>query len=347
MLITRSRRATVRRLLRTGLLAVLSASLLTPAQLFAQPPERQPLMIHVSDVTQRLEMTANTSRVLTSESNIKSAQVNNPDVVQLTPLAPNQIQISALRAGVTQINLFDESGEARSMDVVVYGDAQELVQLLKTQFPTASLKVLPLQNSVAISGYVDNPQQVSQIVSMAQDYYPKVHNNISISGVQQVLLHVKVMEVSRTKLRNFGVDWAATNGSDFIVSSVSGLIAAASAQTGVAAGAGDTMRFGIVDGNSRFFGFIDALRQNDLAKILAEPTLVTVSGRPAYFQSGGEIPIQVPQSLGTTSIEYKAYGLGRLCRQYGSQRLFTALGRGFVAGRSFAPIEPAAETAAF
>ena len=68
------------------------------------------------------------------------------------------------------------------------------------------------------------------------------------------------------------------------------------------------MRFGVVDGNRAFYGFIDALRQNDLIKVLAEPQMVTVSGRPASFNSGGEFPIIVPQSLGTVSIEYRQYG---------------------------------------
>ncbi|MEX0867635.1 MAG: histidine kinase, partial [Pirellulales bacterium] len=158
-------------------------------------------------------------------------------------------------------------------------------------------------------GYVDDPQQVSRIIAIAQDKYPKVHNNISISGVQQVRLDVQVMEVSRTKLRTLGVDWAWTNGSDFVVSSVGGLINAAAASAGTATGVGgDTVRFGIVNGDNKFFGFIEALKRNDLAKVLAEPKLVTVSGRPAYFNSGGEIPILVPQSLGTVSIEYKRYG---------------------------------------
>ena len=45
-----------------------------------------------------------------------------------------------------------------------------------------------------------------------------------------------------------------------------------------------------------------------MLKILSDPTLVTVSGRPAFFNSGGEFPILVPQSLGTVSIEYKKFG---------------------------------------
>ena len=82
-----------------------------------------------------------------------------------------------------------------------------------------------------------------------------------------------------------GFDFAAVNGQDFLVSSISGLISATAAQSGTAVGAGDTVRFGIVDGSNSFFGFLEALRQNNLMKILAEPTLVTISGRPVEIVS--------------------------------------------------------------
>jgi pilus assembly protein CpaC len=72
--------------------------------------------------------------------------------------------------------------------------------------------------------------------------------------------------------------------------------------------AGKAAEFAIVDGNSAFFGFLDWVQQNNIAKILAEPNIVAVSGRPAQFNVGGEIPIVVPQSLGTSSIEFKKFG---------------------------------------
>ena len=69
-----------------------------------------------------------------------------------------------------------------------------------------------------------------------------------------------------------------------------------------------TIALGIVDQSSGFFLFISALQKNQLLKVLAEPTLVTVSGRPAYFLSGGEMPIPIPQSLGTISIQFRKFG---------------------------------------
>ncbi|MCE9555966.1 MAG: pilus assembly protein N-terminal domain-containing protein [Planctomycetes bacterium] len=273
-------------------------------QLSSSPP----FVVDVSQGTQRLEMTVQTSRILTLMHDIPRAQVNNPDILSLQALEPNKIQLFAKKAGVTQVNLWDKKGNIQSIDVIVFNDARELAMLLQSQFPSSSLQVTPLPDSVAIKGFVERPDEASKIIQFAQVYYPKVLNNITVGGVQQVKLHVKVMEVSRTKLRTMGFDFATTNGNDFLVSSISGLISPASASAGIAAGAGDTVRFGIVDGNNRFFGFLEALRKDNLMKILAEPTVVTISGRAASFKVGGEIPILVPQSLGTVSIEYKNYG---------------------------------------
>jgi pilus assembly protein CpaC len=281
----------------------------------------QPVIHKVQAASERLTMIANTSRTLTLEHKIPQLSVDNPDVIQVTPLSPNEISIRAAKSGVTQIHLWDENKQLYSIEVLVSGDARELAAILKEHFPRAAVKIRPLQNSVILSGYVDNPDDISEIVAIARDFYPEVQNHMKVGGVQQVVLKVKVMEVSRTKLRRMGVDFAdiASTGS-YVLSAPSGLLNAASVQTfsgAVAAGStvssgatatGQTIGLGIVDPNNAFFMFLDALKQNDLAKILAEPAVVTVSGRPANFNSGGEFPVLVPQSLGTVSIQYRPYG---------------------------------------
>ncbi len=270
-------------------------------------PSTGSIVYRVRAASQRLEMTVNSSRILTTERKIPQAQVNNPDVVELTPLSPTEIQISALSPGVTQVNLWDEQNNLTTVDVIVFGDARELEYVLRSQFPNATLKVVPVATGVLISGYVDRPEHVDLVKRIAEEYYPKVIDNITVGGVHQVLLHVKVMEVSRTKLRRLGFDWAKITGGNVVASTISGLITAAT--TGGVTTTGDaTFSFGVVDGSAAFFGVLEALRQDNLAKVLAEPTLVTVSGRPAFFNVGGEIPVLVPQSLGSVSIEYKKYG---------------------------------------
>ena len=243
-------------------------------------------------------MTVNTSRILTLDQKIPQAQVNNPDILDLTPLSPDQVQVSAKKPGVTQVNLWGEDSKIYTIDVIVYGDAQELAMLLQAQFPNAALKVMPVASGVLISGFVDKPEHIDRIVRIAEEYYPKVINNMTVGGVQQVLLHVKVMEVSRTKLRTAGLRLQPRLPPP---AAASFRLRRASCRRSGARHRRSTVAFD-VNGNSTFFGVLEALRQDNLLKILAEPTLVTVSGRPAFFKVGGEIRLRrVPQSLGTVS----------------------------------------------
>lgn len=275
-----------------------------PRLAWAQEPQPVPINFKVQNASERMEMTVNTSRILTLDQKIWKAQVNNPDVLEHTPLSPTQLQVWAKSPGVTQVNLFSEDNRVFTVDVIVYGDAQALNALLKAQFPNASLKVIPVGTGVLISGFVDQPEHARLIVQIAEKYYPEVIDAMQVSGVQQVLLHVKVMEVSRTKLRNLGFDFSNITSDSLVASGISGLI---TATTGAPNPLG-TLAFNVVGDDNAFFGVLDALRQDNLMKVLAEPALITVSGRPARFQSGGEFPILVPQSLGTVSIEYKSFG---------------------------------------
>lgn len=275
---------------------------------------RSTSIIHqVTSENERQQMVVNTSRILTLERKIPQAQVNNPEILDLTPLSPTDIQLAAKKAGVTQVNLWDEDNNIYTVDVVVYGDTRELEMILSEQFPNASLKLRGYADSVLISGYVEHAHDVTSIVRIAETFYPnKVTTRLQVGGVQQVLLHVKVMEVSRTKLRELGFDWAYISGNNIIASGAAGLLTDATGATGTTAAAvtaAGNFRFNIVNGPSTFFGVLDAMRRDNLAKILAEPTLVTVSGRPASFQSGGEVPVTTGGGLGVpANTVYKQYG---------------------------------------
>lgn len=100
-----------------------------------------------------------------------------------------------------------------------------------------------------------------------------------------ITLHVKIMELQVSKMRKLGFEFQFADGASF--------------EEALA--------------HPCAVGLMETLRQHDLVKVLAEPTLVTVSGRPASFQSGGEFPIVVPQSLGTVAVEYRQFGTRMDC----------------------------------
>jgi hypothetical protein len=106
----------------------------------------------------------------------------------------------------------------------------------------------------------------------------------------QILVELKLVELSRTKLRALGFDFAKLHGED------------------VRPAAYEPFRFQVVDGTPPILRMLRALQNQDIAKTLAEPTLVTVSGRPAAFHVGGEVPAVVTQADGSQKVESREYG---------------------------------------
>ena len=83
---------------------------------------------------------------------------------------------------MTQVNLWDENKKLFSIDVLVVGDARELAMVLRTTFPNTALKVTPVASSVMISGFVDKNEHIERIIQIAEQYYPKVINNMTVAG---------------------------------------------------------------------------------------------------------------------------------------------------------------------
>ena len=102
-----------------------------------------PSLIHrIQAASERMEMTVNSSRILTLDQKIPRAQVNNKDILELTPLSPNEIQVFAKKAGVTSINLKNDQGQIYTIDCVVYGDARELADLLQNRISRSEFDAL-------------------------------------------------------------------------------------------------------------------------------------------------------------------------------------------------------------
>ncbi len=284
----------------------------------AAPAVEQKMAVEqkITAVNTKVELTVNGSRILQMDSPIPRAQVGNPELLAFTVLSETEVQIHAKKPGITTVNLWNDKDEIHTVDVVIVGDVRELEGLLKAQFPTASVKLYPTQAStLVLSGYVDRSDHVNTIMRIAEDYYPKVINNMVVGGTQQVLLHVKVMEVSRTSLKELGFDWANFSGSNFVGSTASGIITKSNPvanvfRTGASftSSNAETLQFGVVSNPSGFVAFLDALKKEDLLKVLAEPVLVTVSGRPASYLVGGEMPYPQPTGFGNISINFKPFG---------------------------------------
>lgn len=270
----------------------------------------------ISQTVERMDLIVKSSRILSLNERIPRFQVHNEEVLGATPVSENQIQVFGKTPGTTQINLWDTEDKLYTIDVTVVADAREVEGILNSQLPLASLRVTPIGESAIISGYVTSVDDVDRAVAITEQFYTTVINNIEVVGVQQVLLHTKIMEVSRTKLRQLGVDLAVLDDNFTLLNGPSGVLnvdalgafpddGAILGPVGPLSNSNAITRMNV---SNNFEALLSALEEQKLVKLLAEPTVVATHGRPARFTVGGRIPTIVPGQNGQVQITYEDYG---------------------------------------
>ncbi len=307
-----------------GMLALTALAIALIEPVAAQAPQ-EPAAAHSGEVVNiastraSVEIAERFAKVFNFPAPIKRVDGFDQTVLNVTPLSPTEIRIQAVDQGVTTIVFTDENSKSYHIEVFVTGDARLLASVLKRTYPNTAVSVIKVRDSVLLRGWVSEPQQINEIVSLAELYYPRVLNQMKVGGPQEVQLRVKVMEVQRSLARQFGINFAVI-GQNAAFASTPGPITALETFTlpfggppavGLAASqlSNTSMALGIATDDFVFQGLLQALKEEGLLKIQAEPVLVTRSGEAARLVNGGEFPIPVPQSLGTVTIEWREFGV--------------------------------------
>ena len=264
----------------------------------------------------KLTLASGKSIVLKSTAPISRVSIAAPEIADFLVLSLNEIYITGKAAGSTNLTLWQNKKLVAVYDLEVVYDLSRLKQQMHEILPDEeALQIMGTNDSITLSGKVSNAVNLSQAVALAKSYAPegKVNNFVEVGGVHQVMLEVRIAEMSRSLTRRLGINFAAQKGDQFGVSLLGGLTqlqdSIVAAEPLLASPAVNAL-FRFDTGDWTWTGLIDALREDGLVKILAEPTLTTMSGQPANFLAGGEFPVPVPQGLGTVGIEYKPFGVG-------------------------------------
>jgi pilus assembly protein CpaC len=328
---------------KTILLLILVIGLLLPVAVMAAGPER--VRINQSS-PENLTIVAGKSVIVESPSPIKRFSITQPNVADVIVLTPKQMYLTGKAPGVTSLSIWTDADKLSAVfDVEVTPDISSLKNKLHTVFPEEKdIQVKTSGDSIILTGTVSNAENLSQVLAIANSYAPaakkgeeskKIINLLQVGGVQQVMLEVRVSEISKSIGRKMGIKFNAIgrlgqDGNVSYLSSPTNRGYALEADGGVSVlSAVDRILPGVVSataaaglGNLSFIkiardvtwtGLIDALKERGLVKVLAEPTLITMSGKKANFLAGGEYPIPVPGS-GTggsgITIDYKTFGVG-------------------------------------
>jgi pilus assembly protein CpaC len=252
------------------------------------------------------------------------------------PRDPTLILVRGTSVGVTQVTIRakDKNGNdlPPSMKTIqVNPDISYIRSKVAETFPTANVKIVAggPPGSLIVTGYVYSAEDIDAlqtfingIVSQFRAGPGAVTYNLRVSGPQVVQLDVCLASVNREKIRLLGVDFFHGDARSFLGTSIGGAGSTGATATagpggaigqGSAASAGANFVFSTTEGAATFQGFIQALRDERMGKLLANPTLVTLSGRPARFLSGSEEPYGTAGSGGQsggagTGVQFRPVG---------------------------------------
>jgi len=265
--------------------------------------------------------------------------VGDPEVADVNPLTDHTLSILGKKIGTTRISVYAEGKKLIGIfDVEVSYDITRLTNELRRRFPGSLIKASSVNGRIMLSGEVADAASLDKAVTIARQFGPEIINTVSVMSPQQVMLEVRFIEISRTASRELGVQWnrfgsnSITNIGSLqptsklpIINPTSGSLPVGEVAAGVLSG---TSPFGFMV--ARILGngvttdvLINALEEKGLARSLAEPNLVALSGDTASFLAGGEYPIPVAGSFGNVTVDYKKYGVGLAFTP-------TVLGRGLI-----------------
>ncbi|HEY1607954.1 MAG TPA: type II and III secretion system protein family protein [Paraburkholderia sp.] len=248
--------------------------------------------------------------------------VADPDVADVHVPNPQSVFVLGKKAGTTTLYALGANNKTLlQRTVVVNTDVAYLRQLLATRFPSLDLHVEAAPGSLLVSGQVPTAADADTVI---QTLTPFVHdkesliNRLSVTQALQVNLHVRIAEVDRTVTQQLGVNWSTVGGmwGNVVGGVVSGRAFSSGSGSSTTYSAASSNAFSTLLGFSGSKGsiqaMIDALDQEGLITMLAEPNLTAMSGETASFLAGGEFPIPVAQSGssgGSIGVEFKQFGV--------------------------------------
>ena len=270
----------------------------------------------------KLALELGKSTLMRLPETVSGRSIGNPQVLQAMLVAPDTLYLVGADIGSTNLVVQDKGGACSVVEVTVAMDAAPLRASLGELMPhETGVRVTAAADAIVLSGTVSDGETLAQVLELAQLFVrhapqplvkreskaaagapaqsPRVLNLLAVSAPQQVMLEVKVAEVSRTllqkveaslALRHSGGSWTATLLADFLTGTLG-------AGLGLQKSSGSRLR-------------LEAERSDGQVRILAEPTVMALSGQEGSLLAGGKVMVPVAQDNNRITLEEKEFGVG-------------------------------------
>jgi pilus assembly protein CpaC len=271
---------------------------------------------------QTLHLLVGRSLVITSPSRIKRVSLADPEIAEAIVVSPTQVLVNGRKPGGVSLLVWDEADQSQAFEVSVDIDVLSLSQKIHEVFPAEDIHIDTSKESVILTGKISSAAVADKILEVVKGATPKVTSmmEVPIMANAQILLQVRFAEVDRSAVDQFGINFLSLPGAKN-VGSVGTQQFAPPQLTNQTNGTGssafslsDLLNVFLFRPDINLAVTIKALQDNNLLQILAEPNLLTQSGKDASFLAGGEFPYPVPQSGGgsgytTITIQFKEFGV--------------------------------------
>lgn len=284
--------------------------------------------------THTLHLLVGRSLVITSPTPIKRVSVADPNIAEAIVVSPYQVLVNGKTPGGVSLLIWDETDQSQTFEVSVDIDILSLTEKIHEVFPTEGIQLETSKDTIMLSGRISSAAVAEKILEIVKNSNPKVTSLMQFPApaVKEILLEVKFAEVDRSAASQFGINILRNFGSNMPMSvstqqfSPPGFTegtAPSITSNGTTVSGGQENQFTISSllniavfrPDINMAAMIQALQTQNILEILAEPNLLTESGKQASFLAGGEFPYPVIQGLGTSgavggiTIQFREYGV--------------------------------------
>jgi pilus assembly protein CpaC len=282
-----------------------------------QPPQEE--------APQTLHLLVGRSLVITSPTRIKRVSLADPNVAEAVVVTPHQVLLNGKTPGGVSLLLWDESDQSQAFEVSVDIDVLGLSQKIREVFPSEPVQVETSKDVVMLSGKVSSAAVADKILEVVKNSTPKVTSlmQVPVAPAGEIMLQVRFAEVNRSVVsqlganifHNFGTKMPfLTTTQQFAPPQLGEQTNAAGGSTGNKFTISDLLNVFVLRPDIDLAATIKALQQQNVLEILAEPNLMTASGKDASFLAGGEFPFPILQSstgggFAGITIQFKEFGV--------------------------------------
>lgn len=294
--------------------------------------------------TKPLKITLGKAEVIELDGEVSDVLVADPSIVDVQAIQSNRLYAVGVGIGDTNIITLNAQGDViKRIDVHVSFDLRAIQGLVGDLFPEEDVQIGSIHGQILLTGSVSTPEKASKIANIVGHYVSELtesedpidellSNLMEVRGEQQVMLQVRIVEATRSVLKEFGLETQFNDPNELSTTTLFGNNPGLS-QLGSSNGLEDPAQFAVETGagialsedpaataslifNSGIAGigiigaFLNALEEQNLVNVLAEPNLTAVSGEQAGFLAGGEFPVPVGRDqFGNITVEFREFGV--------------------------------------